>query len=1045
MTTKRNPHSQPNWEPLPSGRGGEPKRAGVGRKVAVLLFAFAIATAAFAQTTFHDDFSKYAAGSNGSPTWKPFLGTWVIQDGEYRQTGTEQYDQGASMDDKPTGQYVISVRTKSLGGPAGGGLFWNMSSRDNRFNCQMVRVDPEFVIWGYEDSKGDFQQTGIYNTAIAANEWHTLAVAVDSDLGKYNVLLDGKVVGKNADLHFMDGFVGIESSLANAFTNYERRYGLSAAEAEGLKIIEPFNAPQSLAFGPEGLLYVSHRGKDTVAVMDVKAGKILRSFAPRGRGVGQVLDPGPIRIDGHKNTWVLDRALNRLAMFDDSGKFVKNVPADTDARDFLLVESARMDAGTLGSWPARDLSGFIVATATSISVRDANGRGGSSLGPFKDARGLYMDPAGRVLVADAADNTIRILALRNGSREMALEPAGSIPGWLAPKSLAVNSKNQIVHLGNLGYYESGGCVRVIDQKGDRVASFAGFSIGGIGQPGGIAIGPDDTIFLADSDHNRIVVIPSDVPEPRPHVEVAGDSATITWKTEAPGRAFLGYADPEGKVLINPYNAIPGPDGSVRIDLNGLKQNSVYKYHISPPLRTFPPEPGSKQYSFLSAPPKGQMQYVTLKIIVAIYLKTGNKGEKYAMPREQLGDRIPRMMARAKEFYLRNTHFKVNLDLDYTVIENAEADIKDAIPPVDQVKKDIVASADFAGKHIKDYDSVVCTWVTPGYKADQLEARGQVGGGGLTPYGYSAFAADGMVAWLMTHEYNHQVDAFFDRAGYPEFWLNHPDYTIHPGRFGGQYDCNAFIFREWPVNDWFWLPANGVGHIELTADADGDGVPDNEPKLALDEKRMGSDPRKIDTDGDGLTDLQEAMAGILGGSDPRKKDTDGDGVIDGRDPWPLDPEKQERPRKTPVLDGVISPGEWEPLSTLNGPFKGETYLQWDENAVYLAAVIDQPCTMDVQLTPKNTGLFTEDKIEMSLDARNASAEPKEVRVTSGKGTHGILRLVDGKTVIEIAMPHNPDIGLAPQMYQTMGLSIQFHNDKGWMSVFEPWRLWEMRLG
>jgi hypothetical protein len=302
----------------------------------------------------------------------------------------------------------------------------------------------------------------------------------------------------------------------------------------------------------------------------------------------------------------------------------------------------------------------------------------------------------------------------------------------------------------------------------------------------------------------------------------------------------------------------------------------------------------------------------------------------------------------------------------------------------------------------------------------------------------------MVAWLMTHEYNHQMDAFFDRAGYPEYWLNHPDYTIHPGRFGGQYDCNAFIFREWPVNDWFWLPANGVGHIVLTADADGDGVPDDDPRVALDEKRLGSDPHKVDTDGDGLTDLQEAMAGIFSGTNPRKKDTLGTGVIDSRNPWPLDPEKQDRPRKTPVLDGTISPGEWEPLSTLSGPFKGETYLQWDENGVYLAAVIDQPVTMDVQLTPKNTGIFTEDKIEMSLDANHATEQPQEIKVRNGKGTHGVVRLVEGKTVIEIAMPRNPVIGLAPQMYQTMGLSIQFFNAKGWMSVFEPWRLWEMRL-
>jgi hypothetical protein len=631
-----------------------------------------------------------------------------------------------------------------------------------------------------------------------------------------------------------------------------------------------------------------------------------------------------------------------------------------------------------------------------------------------------------------------------------------IPAWLNTHSHAVNSKNDIVHLGSLGYYESGGAVRMIDQEGRRMAHFAGFSIGAVGQNGGIAVAPDDTVYVADTDNNRIVVIPPDFNEPRPHVEVSGTRATLTWHDNVSTdqmRVRFG-TDPSGSRWQRSEHS-PHLTGLAlspmvwprarRETLRGLAPNTTYYYHFTAPVRTIPTEQWSKTYSILSAPPKGQMQYVTLRAIVAIYLKTDNKGQKFALDRAKLGDRIPRMMARAREFYWRNTHFKVNLQLEYAVIEDAEADIKDAIPPQEQVRKDIQASADFRGKDIRDYDSVLAVWIGPHYAANQPEAVGQVGGGGLTPYGYSAFSAEGTVAWLTVHEYNHQMDAFFERAGYPEYWLNHPDATIHPGRYGQQYDVNAFIFRQWPVNDWFRLPANGVGKIMLTADADGDGVPDRDARLPLDEARLGSSPLKADTDGDGLDDLGEATAGIFSASNPRVADTDGDGAKDPRDPWPLDPERQDRPRKTPTLDGVIMPGEWTPLSTLHGPYTGTTYLNWDESAIYIAAVLDAPATMEVDLDPGNDGMFTGENVEARINAMRPPGIAAGVPITNGRGAHGMYRLLNGKTIIEVAIPQDPALGLMPQAGQSMGFGIRLFDGKDrWMSVFEPWREWEFRL-
>ncbi|MBW2579104.1 MAG: hypothetical protein JRE38_13730 [Deltaproteobacteria bacterium] len=74
------------------------------------------------------------------------------------------------------------------------------------------------------------------------------------------------------------------------------------------------------------------------------------------------------------------------------------------------------------------------------------------------------------------------------------------------------------------------------------------------------------------------------------------------------------------------------------------------------------------------------------------------------------------------------------------------------------------------------------------------------------------------------------------------------------------------------------------------DRDGDGLPDYSPygdELRITEETLGSSTSEADTDGDGLSDLEEAIAGLRGGTDPNNPDTDGDGLLDGSDPSPLE--------------------------------------------------------------------------------------------------------------------------------------------------------------
>ena len=61
------------------------------------------------------------------------------------------------------------------------------------------------------------------------------------------------------------------------------------------------------------------------------------------------------------------------------------------------------------------------------------------------------------------------------------------------------------------------------------------------------------------------------------------------------------------------------------------------------------------------------------------------------------------------------------------------------------------------------------------------------------------------------------------------------------------------------------------------DTDGDGLSD------ADEAAMGLDPNDADTDGDGIADGAEIELGL----DPHNPDTDGDGIADGLEAEPND--------------------------------------------------------------------------------------------------------------------------------------------------------------
>ena len=139
-----------------------------------------------------------------------------------------------------------------------------------------------------------------------------------------------------------------------------------------------------------------------------------------------------------------------------------------------------------------------------------------------------------------------------------------------------------------------------------------------------------------------------------------------------------------------------------------------------------------------------------------------------------------------------------------------------------------------------------------------------------------------------HEFLHVLTDIFRESGYTDIPL------VHNGKFFKFVNGKNASYEKWMLgnfSDAEYLGAAGRwGSVQTFKDRDDDGVPDYSlygEELSITEETLGTSTHHADTDGDGLSDLEEAIAGVRSGTDPNNPDTDGDGIIDSSDSEPLE--------------------------------------------------------------------------------------------------------------------------------------------------------------
>ena len=472
-----------------------------------------------------------------------------------------------------------------------------------------------------------------------------------------------------------------------------------------------------------------------------------------------------------------------------------------------------------------------------------------------------------------------------------------------------------------------------------------------------------------------------------------------------------------------------------IVLDHLDPKTKYYYRLNDPSADPPREstkeaalmwgaepPWSREYAFITKARPGEKAFVRIPVKVLI---TPNVIDFSTLtPDSTLPVKAPDSdikmyedeLQRSVLFYWVNSHMMYWIDLEFFVepewqrVGDETADLPDFYKdwPAARPMLRIFDSADITNhqakwplKEKKIYTGQVIIRCTRRWNPAKKEWFYQPSGGGTFGVGWmhwpgdrsqqpvpgrTQFLGGSDISWLMTHEFKHQVESQHRFSGLDQeydrciFCHYAPRFNAPMGQFwrwdtsydhGRHYDGIAYQLRVMTENQFL---RNMFGHVEVAKDADNDGVPDSDPRLPLDEARFGSDPKKLSTDGTGVTDLEKIMfakwvpaqnqpsrgkvfsdaysvmweLSCLGNTDrglsykenyacpsARSSDSDGDHIKDIDDPYPLYPWRPNAPLSTITIDGKTD--DWkdiEPVGQLRSHgLKASAKVAYDKDYLY----------------------------------------------------------------------------------------------------------------
>jgi sugar lactone lactonase YvrE len=171
-------------------------------------------------------------------------------------------------------------------------------------------------------------------------------------------------------------------------------------EAAGTRL---FNQPNDIAIAPNGDVFViqGHTpgpGGDARVIKFDRSGKYLTQWGGKGNGPGQFQVAHGAAIDAKGLLWVVDRENQRIQVFDQNGKYVREMKyAGLPCAVDIGKQYVYMVNGFAGQLLRLDLNGKVLA---------ALGKPGKGPGEFGEAHFMAVSPKDEIYVADSVNGAL---------------------------------------------------------------------------------------------------------------------------------------------------------------------------------------------------------------------------------------------------------------------------------------------------------------------------------------------------------------------------------------------------------------------------------------------------------------------------------------------------------------------------------------------------------------------------------------------------------------------------------------------------------------
>jgi hypothetical protein len=964
---------------------------------------------------------------NPADRWQPFHGDWSFAEGTARQASAD-YDCGATFDAQPDQPYYLAVRFKPLGAFNGAGVFFGLAARDGKHSSMMVRCDPGGrILWGAFDAAGNFDYFGDARITDPGDSEQTLAVAVDPAKLAFNIYHNNTLVQKNVKANRTVGYVGLQTSGGpHEFREFTLR---PATNDELTGIRTPGRYSRFVDFiGNKRSLIALRQAPRFLVRYDEEGEPTQHAVWTEIAGLG-ARDLAPIAVcwDRHRawdtpgGVYVLAENGQAIYQFNAILEQVGNGP---------LLRNADMRATDLAVGPQGNL---YVTDPTVPGVRvfskegqplftyGEKGKGHrydaideSWSGKFEQPSGLAFAPDGTLVITDKANLAYQVYTPELDNNTLTWTLNGP---WLPhPAAVDFNQQGDLLLAGTFEYYRSHGALRVLNVNGYPRNVYCGFALNDMSDKLTACQGPGGKYYLADRTRERIVILPPNFVEQMP---------AFAWTAD--GKLQLTLTNTDGSKQTA-TSSTPDPEDADRLQVRPSKA----------PTETWPPiNPDDlRAYSLPRKPPAGQRYVIDMPVLVAVFTNAIDQdGKEHKIDPAGIQARIAREMLVDRQFYWLNSHAILNKQFEIMVIDDVVAKIDGAwISPTEGRLRVNEARAKRGLPKIDANHSLVCIHPMPGFDPDLTDDMGYVGGGGLTPFAYSGYALwNNGQSWLMAHEWGHQLDAYFEASGMTNWWLNHPDWTVHVGRYGEHWDCNAFLCRRADPMNWLRFK---FGNLRLSTDADNDGLVDDDPRVMIDEQRFHSSPQKKDTDGDGLSDLAELTAGTFTPADPQSGDTDRDGTPDAEDAYPQFAVDTSLPKSSASTNEMLIRRIREDWCAV------DVYGGYTAQGLYLMCNFQKPirevhATVDFD----NDGWFTgRDNVYATVNL-DWSGGPKNVQIARSSNCRA---QVGFGTVLELLVEH-PSHHRPLRAGDELGLTLRFQNGNGTVKfLIDPWQILAVQL-